>query len=177
MSRYGSVETPVDGMIWRRLFEIPQGWTRVPGGRGQENRLQIGSTRHDFVLCVSLPRIHGRRSAVSRGACFTTTWHGSAGEAEATTSTGMTSVRRVSTLGKLLEVPGVVVGMSSPAALLSGLVAILAGSYPIPPKPGKTWVLYVAIIMKTYLKFLADATSGIVSAVAFIFCSSTGVFA
>jgi hypothetical protein len=120
--------------------------------------LQLGSTMKDLYYAF-IPRIvWPEKPPVSRGGWFTTYLGMSRSEAEATTSTGMTTV------GEWywnFGVTGVAVGMFLTGALISGLWR-LAGSYPI-HQPANM-VLYVAVIMSVLN--LPDATSPIVSAVA-----------
>lgn len=151
-----SLATQFDGLM-ERLFEIPQ-VTGFMVGEVSRSGLQLGSTMEDLYYAF-IPRIiWPEKPPVSRGAWFTTYLGIARSEAEATTSTGMTTV------GEWywnFGVAGVAVGMFLTGALLSGLWR-LAGIYPI-HQPTNT-VLYVVIIINVLS--LADATSPIVSAVA-----------
>jgi hypothetical protein len=150
-----SLENQFDALM-ERVFEFPQ----VAGfmvGEVSRSGLQLGSTMKDLYYAF-IPRIiWPEKPLVSRGAWFTTYLGMARNEAEATTSTGMTTV------GEWywnFGVAGVAVGMFLTGALLSGLWR-LAGSYPI-HQPANM-VLYVAIIMNVLN--LPDATSPIVAAV------------
>ena len=127
-------------------------------GEISRSGLQLGSTMTGLYYAF-IPRIiWPEKPPVSRGAWFTTYLGMARSEAEATTSTGMTTV------GEWywnFGLAGVAVGMFLTGALLSGLWR-LAGGYPV-HKPA-SMVLYVAIIMNA-MNF-PDATSPIVSAVA-----------
>ena len=151
-----SLESQFDKLM-ERLFEIPQ-VTGFVVGEVSRSGLQLGSTMNDLYYAF-IPRIiWPEKPPVSRGAWFTTYLGMARSEAEATTSTGMTTV------GEWywnFGVAGVAVGMFLTGALLSGLWR-LAGSYPI--HHPANMVLYVAIIMSVLN--LPDATSPIVSAVA-----------
>ena len=151
-----SLESQFDELM-ERLFEIPQ-VTGFVVGEVSRSGLQLGSTMNDLYYAF-IPRIiWPEKPPVSRGAWFTTYLGMARSEAEATTSTGMTTV------GEWywnFGVAGVAVGMFLTGALLSGLWR-LAGSYPI--HHPANMVLYVAIIMSVLN--LPDATSPIVSAVA-----------
>jgi hypothetical protein len=151
-----SLENQFDELMGR-LFEIP----RVAGfmvGEVSRSGLQLGSTMKGLYYAF-IPRIiWPEKPPVSRGAWFTTYLGMARSEAEATTSTGMTTV------GEWywnFGVAGVAVGMFLTGALLSGLWR-LAGSCPV-HKPA-SMILYVAIIMNA-MNF-PDATSPIVSGVA-----------
>ena len=140
-----------------RLFEVPQ----VAGfmvGETRRTGFQFGSTMADLYYAF-IPRIiWPEKPPVSRGAWFTTYLGMANNEAEATTSTGMT------TFGEWywnFGIPGVIFGMFLTGALLSGLWR-LAGSNPI--RQPATMVLYVAVILNVLN--LPDATSPIVSDVA-----------
>ena len=149
-----SLENQFDELMGR-LFEIPQ-VTGFMVGEVNRSGLQLGSTMKDLYYAF-IPRIvWPGKPPVSRGAWFTTYLGIAPSEAEATTSTGMTTV------GEWywnFGVAGVAVGMFLTGALLSGLWR-LAGSYPI-YQPANM-VLYVAIIISVLS--LPDATSPIVSA-------------
>jgi hypothetical protein len=151
-----SFENQFDALM-ERLFEIPQ-VTGFLVGEVSRSGLQLGSTLKDLYYAF-IPRIiWPEKPPVSRGAWFTTYLGMANSEAEATTSTGMTTV------GEWywnFGVAGVAAGMFLTGALLSGLWR-LAGSYPI-HQPANM-VLYVAIIMNVLN--LPDAASPIVSAVA-----------
>jgi hypothetical protein len=140
-----------------RLFEIPRA-TGFMVGEISRSGLQLGSTMKDLYYAF-IPRIiWPEKPPVSRGAWFTTYLGMARSEAEATTSTGMTTV------GEWywnFGAAGVAAGMFLTGALLSGLWR-LTGSYPV-HQPANM-VLYVAIIMNAMN--LPDATSPIVSAVA-----------
>jgi hypothetical protein len=142
--------------LMERLFEIPQ-VTGFMVGEVSRSGLQLGSSMKDLYYAF-IPRIiWPEKPPVSRGAWFTTYLGMSNSEAEATTSTGMTTV------GEWywnFGIAGVAAGMLLTGALLSGLWR-LAGSYPI--HHPANMVLYVAIIMNAMN--LPDATSPIVSAV------------
>jgi hypothetical protein len=150
-----SLANQFDGLM-ERLFEIPQ-LTGFMVGEVSRSGLQLGSTMTDLYYAF-IPRIiWPEKPPVSRGAWFTTYLGMARSEAEATTSTGMTTV------GEWywnFGVAGVAVGMFLTGALLSGLWR-LAGSYPI--QQPANMVLYVAIIMNVLN--LPDASSPIVSAV------------
>jgi hypothetical protein len=150
-----SLTNQFDGLM-ERLFEIPL-ITGFMVGEVSRSGLQLGGTMTDLYYAF-IPRIiWPEKPPVSRGAWFTTYLGMARSEAEATTSTGMTTV------GEWywnFGVAGVAVGMFLTGALLSGLWR-LAGSYPI--HQPTNMVLYVAIIMSV-LNF-PDATSPIVSAV------------
>ncbi len=151
-----SLEDQFDGLMGR-LFEVPQ----VAGfmvGEVRRSGLQMGNTMKTFYYAF-IPRIAWpEKPPVSRGAWFTTYLGMAAREAEATTSTGMTTVGEwYWNFGAL----GVVVGMFLTGALLSGLWR-LAGSHPI-HQPANM-VLYTALIINVVS--LPDATSPIVSNVA-----------
>jgi len=151
-----SLENQFEAMM-ARLFEIPQ-VTGFMVGEVDRSGLQLGSSMKDLYYAF-IPRIiWPEKPPVSRGAWFTTYLGMAKSEAEATTSTGMTTV------GEWFwnfGVAGVVAGMFLTGVLLSGLWR-LAGSYPI--HHPANMVLYVAIIMNAMN--LPDATSPIVSAVA-----------
>ena len=151
-----SLENQFDGLM-ERLFEIPQ-VTGFMVGEVSRSGLQLGSTMKDLYYAF-IPRIiWPEKPPVSRGGWFTTYLGMARSEAEAVTSTGMTTV------GEWywnFGVAGVAVGMFLTGALLSGLWR-LAGSYPI--HQPVNMVLYVAVIMSVFN--LPDATSPIVSAVA-----------
>jgi len=151
-----SLENQFDGLM-ARLFEIPQ-VTGFMVGEVSRSGLQLGSSMRDLYYAF-IPRIiWPEKPPVSRGAWFTTYLGMANSEAEATTSTGMTTV------GEWywnFGVAGVAAGMFLTGALLSGLWR-LAGSYPV--RRPANMVLYVAIIMNAMN--LPDATSPIVSAVA-----------
>jgi hypothetical protein len=151
-----SLENQFDALM-ERLFEIPQ-VTGFMVGEVSRSGLQLGSSMKDLYYAF-IPRIiWPEKPPVSRGAWFTTYLGMSNSEAEATTSTGMTTV------GEWywnFGIAGVAAGMLLTGALLSGLWR-LAGSYPI--HHPANMVLYVAIIMSAMN--LPDATSPIVSVVA-----------
>ena len=151
-----SLENQFDELMGR-LFEIPQ-VTGFMVGEVSRSGLQLGSTMKGLYYAF-IPRIiWPEKPLVSRGGWFTTYLGMARSEAEATTSTGMTTV------GEWywnFGVAGVAVGMFLTGALISGLWR-LAGGYPI-HQPA-SMVLYVAIIMSAMN--LPDATSPIVSAVA-----------
>jgi len=151
-----SLKNQFDALM-ERLFEIPQ-VTGFLVGEVSRSGLQLGSSMKDLYYAF-IPRIiWPEKPPVSRGAWFTTYLGMSNSEAEATTSTGMTTV------GEWywnFGIAGVAAGMLLTGALLSGLWR-LAGSYPI--HHPANMVLYVAIIMSAMN--LPDATSPIVSAVA-----------
>ncbi len=140
-----------------RVFEIPQ-VTGFMVGQVRRTGFQLGSTMTDLYYAF-IPRIlWPEKPVVSRGAWFTTYLGMAPSEAEATTSTGMT------TFGEWywnFGIPGVIVGMFLTGALLSGLWR-LAGSNPI--HDPASMVLYVAVILN--ILNLPDATSPIVSDVA-----------
>jgi len=151
-----SLEKQFDALM-ERLFEIPQ-VTGFMVGEVSRSGLQLGSSMKDLYYAF-VPRIvWPEKPLVSRGAWFTTYLRMANSEAEATTSTGMTTV------GEWywnFGIAGAAAGMFLTGALLSGLWR-LAGSYPI--NHPANMVLYVAIIMNAMN--LPDATSPIVSAVA-----------
>ncbi|MCU1306531.1 MAG: hypothetical protein JWN45_1226 [Acidobacteriaceae bacterium] len=151
-----SLQDQFDGLMGR-LFEMPP----VTGFMVSEVRrsgFQLGNTMKTLYYAF-IPRIiWPGKPAVTRGAWFTTYLGVAPREAEATTSTGMTTVGEwYWNFGVL----GVAVGMFLTGALLSGLWR-LAGSYPI-HKPANM-VLYTATLI--YVINLPDATSPIVSCVA-----------
>lgn len=150
-----SLKNQFDALM-ERLFEIPQ-VTGFMVGEVSRSGLQLGSSMKDLYYAF-IPRIiWPEKPPVSRGAWFTTYLGMSNSEAEATTSTGMTTV------GEWywnFGIAGVAAGMLLTGALLSGLWR-LAGSYPI--HHPANMVLYVAIIMSAMN--LPDATSPIVAAV------------
>jgi hypothetical protein len=140
-----------------RLFEMPP----VTGFMVNEVRrsgFQMGNTMKTLYYAF-IPRIVWPvKPLVSRGAWFTTYLRMAPREAEATTSTGMTTV------GEWywnFGVAGVIGGMFLTGLLLSGLWRI-AGSYPI-HQPANM-VLYVGLITNVFS--LPDATSPIVSSIA-----------
>jgi hypothetical protein len=151
-----SLKSQFDGLM-ERLFEIPQ-VTGFMVGEVDRSGLQLGSSMKDLYYAF-VPRIvWPEKPLVSRGAWFTTYLRMANSEAEATTSTGMTTV------GEWywnFGIAGAAAGMFLTGALLSGLWR-LAGNYPI--SHPANMVLYVAIIMNAMN--LPDATSPIVSAVA-----------
>ncbi len=150
-----SMESQFDQLMGR-LFEIPQ-VTGFMVGETSRSGLQLGSTMKGLYYAF-IPRIiWPEKPLVSRGAWFTTYLGMANSEAEATTSTGITTV------GEWywnFGVAGVAVGMFLTGALISGLWR-LAGSYPI-HQPANM-LLYVAITMNVFS--LPDATSPIVAAV------------
>jgi hypothetical protein len=151
-----SLENQFQGLMGR-LFEVPQVAGFMVGEVGRSG-LQMGNTMKTFYYAF-VPRIvWPGKPQVSRGAWFTTYLGMAAQEAEATTSTGMTTIGEWYWNFGLL---GVVVGMFLTGALLSGLWR-LAGGYPI-HQPANM-VLYVALIINVLN--LPDATSPIVSNVA-----------
>jgi len=151
-----SMEDQFDALMGR-VFEIPQ-VTGFMVGQVRRTGFQLGSTMTDLYYAF-IPRIiWPEKPVVSRGAWFTTYLGMAPSEAEATTSTGMT------TFGEWywnFGIPGVIVGMFLTGALLSGLWR-LAGSNPI--HDPASMVLYVAVILN--ILNLPDATSPIVSDVA-----------
>ena len=140
-----------------RVFEIPK-VTGFMVGEVRRTGFQFGSTMSDLYYAF-IPRIiWPEKPAVSRGAWFTTYLGMAPSEAEATSSTGMT------TFGEWywnFGIPGVMIGMFLTGALLSGLWR-LAGTNPI--HDPANMVLYVAVILNVLN--LPDATSPIVSDVA-----------
>src|ERR1700733_14085114 len=155
-SLFLSFESQFEGLMGR-LFEVPQ-VTGFMVGEVSRSSLRFGASMEDLYYAF-IPRIiWPEKPPVSRGGWFTTYLGMANSEAEATTSTGMTTVGEwYWNFGEV----GVAAGMFLTGALLSGLWR-LAGSNPI--HHPANMVLYVAIIMSAMN--LPDATSPIVSAVA-----------